>query len=76
MWMQPDGMAETFVLTGYDCPRCHGSGEQWDVSPADGQPRIASCPMCGGSGRLDAEVTVQWRPATRGVEKRNYKRET
>lgn len=76
MWMQPDGMTETFILTGYDCPRCWGNGWYSAVSATDGHAVKVPCPLCGGTGRLDAEVSVQWRPATRGDEKRNYKRET
>lgn len=78
MWMQPDGMTETFTSTGYTCPRCQGNGWHWAVSLDDGSPVKASCIMCNGAGRLDAAISVQWKasPGGKACEKRDYKRET
>ena len=61
MWMQPDAMTETFTSTGYTCPRCSGNGWHWTVRHEDGMPVKASCTMCGGAGRLDAAISVQWK---------------
>ena len=75
MWMRPGNTTETFLVTGYQCPRCRGNGWHWAVSPADGSPLKAPCLLCGGSGRLDAKVTVQWQPAPSADEKNRYKSE-
>lgn len=58
-------MKEVFVSSGHKCCYCQGNGYFWgrdDVSEAVKEP----CPMCGGSGELDAIVTVEWRKGRKG----------
>lgn len=59
--LSPGGqMKELFVSKGHKCCYCQGNGYFWgrdDVSEAVKEP----CQMCGGSGELDAIVTVEWR---------------
>ena len=49
---------ERHFVRGLRCGYCHGEGGFW--SDADGEAVIAACPLCKGSGKMDAEVTVRW----------------
>ena len=57
---------EHFVVAGFSCPECNGNG--WGWRQDDGNPDAdrrgwvkAACPTCGGTGEVDAEVTVRWK---------------
>lgn len=74
MWMQPDAMTETFTSTGYTCPRCQGNGWHWAVRHEDGMLVKAPCTMCGGAGRLDAAISVQWKASPSNLPRRGGSR--
>ena len=57
---------EKFTVKGFTCPECHGNGWGWrqGFDDADVETRgweHQTCPVCGGTGEIDAEVTINWR---------------
>ena len=49
------------AFTGFECSNCHGSG--WVLALGERNETVRNtCPVCGGSGRLKAEVTTKWMP--------------
>lgn len=59
--LQPMRKAEMLVSPRHICPYCHGNGffyERDDTNEVVKEP----CPVCEGSGMLDAYVTVKWKP--------------
>lgn len=44
---------------GHICSYCHGKGYFWQGN----EPVKESCPVCNGSGKLDAEITIEWKPS-------------
>ena len=54
---------EHFESRGHKCNYCGGNGgfHNWSAPYAD-EDRWTVCPVCRGSGRMDAEVTIRWRP--------------
>ena len=63
-----DRLAETLVSPGHRCPRCHGDGTVVACDADPSAPQWRTCPVCKGSGELDAVVTVEWK-ASRRVNK-------
>lgn len=52
--------SETIVSRGHRCEYCHGNGYFWDED--DHRERYKSeCPVCKGSGKVDAVVTIEWK---------------
>lgn len=65
IWLTPPmyGSREEHIESqGYECKYCHGAGGIVGErsSPDDNEWRI--CPVCEGGGRMDAEVTIKWKP--------------
>ena len=59
--LTPGGkMAEVMESKGHKCPYCQGNGYFWKEDDC-GEPYKDKCSMCGGSGKLDAVVTVEWK---------------
>jgi hypothetical protein len=57
-----EGNKERQVLEHYTCSCCQGNGFFWKTG-ADIKEKIkAPCSVCGGRGRLKAEVTIEWLP--------------
>jgi len=57
------GLVERLVSPGHVCNYCHGQGEVTGEDPElPGEWVFKKCPVCGGSGELDAVVTIEWRP--------------
>lgn len=63
---------ERFTAKGFTCPDCNGNG--WGWRQDDGNPDAdrrgwakVTCPTCGGTGELDAEVTVNWKKQKGGA---------
>lgn len=54
---------ERLVSEGHTCGYCHGNGFFWGLDEY-GENEKTPCPMCKGSGRLDAVITVEWKAAT------------
>ena len=53
-------MTERMESLRHTCPYCQGNGYHWQED--EWQERYKQeCPICKGSGRLDAEVTVEWK---------------
>lgn len=54
------GLTETIVSGGYKCEYCQGNGYFWKE---EGFEHVKDpCPVCKGSGRLKAVVTIEWKP--------------
>ena len=60
--MQNGRNRELFVSPGYTCSYCHGNGWYWGMDDFRDSMKV-TCPVCGGSGQLDAVVTVEWKPS-------------
>lgn len=57
---------ETYTVDGFTCPECKGQGWVWREDPDDPDARPdgwirKACPVCGGTGLIEAEVTVNWK---------------
>lgn len=50
---------EVFRSAGHVCGYCQGSGRFWETDE-EGDDIQKDCPVCKGSGKLDAVVTVEW----------------
>lgn len=48
------------VSKGHDCEYCQGNGYFVGCN-YKGQSEKEYCPICGGSGKLDAVVTIEWK---------------
>ncbi len=47
-----------------ECGYCHGQGE-FVYEERWGTDVLKICPICQGRGRVDAEITVRWKPSER-----------
>ena len=63
--LSPGGrMTDLIESRGHICPYCQGNGYRWLED--DWQERYKKeCPICRGSGKLDAEVRVEWKPTNK-----------
>ena len=53
-------MTDHIESRGHKCPCCQGNGYHWQED--EWQERYKKeCPICKGSGRLDAVITVEWK---------------
>lgn len=59
--MSPGGrMTEVLESRGHACSYCQGNGYRWLED--DWQERYKKeCPICRGSGKLDAVIRVEWK---------------
>lgn len=44
------------------CNYCHGNGWFWGCDDI-GEGIKKSCPLCGGTGAVQAQITIQWKKA-------------
>lgn len=59
--ISPGGrMTEVLESHGHVCTYCHGNGYFWQENCYRERYK-QECPICKGSGRLDAVVTIEWR---------------
>ena len=63
---------ERFMVEGFTCPDCNGNGWGWRQggSNPDADRRgwaKVTCPRCGGTGEVEAEVTVSWKKQKGGA---------
>ncbi len=63
--MSPGGrMGERFLSRGHVCTYCQGNGYFWQENCYRERYK-QGCPVCRGSGRLDAVVTIEWKAEDR-----------
>lgn len=48
---------------GHVCSHCHGNGYSWQLPDCEKDSVKETCPVCDGSGKLDAVITIEWRPS-------------
>ena len=54
------GLEERIESRGHTCRYCYGKGSfAGDTRLGEGWK---PCPVCKGSGKMDAEVTIKWKP--------------
>lgn len=53
---------ELLTSPGHVCGYCHGMG-YFRGSWCNREEEPKSCPVCGGTGQVDAIVTVEWKPS-------------
>ena len=56
---------ENFVSTGHKCGYCKGNGWFWGTEEGSREDMRKPCPVCEGSGELDAVITVDWKPTNK-----------
>ena len=54
-------MKETITSNGHLCGYCHGNGFFWGEQLREYVKK--NCPVCNGSGKLDAVITIEWKPS-------------
>ena len=54
-------MKETITSNGHSCGYCHGNGFFWNEQQREYVKK--DCPVCNGSGKLDAVITIEWKPS-------------
>ena len=61
MFIGEGNQKESISGKGNRCSYCHGNGFFWGEEQRE---RVkADCPVCKGSGKLDAVITIEWKPA-------------
>ncbi len=45
---------------GFDCPQCCGNGWHW-AEDGFGERYKEPCKHCHGSGKVSAEITIEWK---------------
>jgi DnaJ-class molecular chaperone len=55
-----DGSQESRVVSGFDCPYCHGEGYIWRYDAKDEKDQVP-CDHCKGTGHLTAVIKVAWK---------------
>lgn len=60
-----NGRDEQMESKGYDCPVCLGNGWFWaeDPDPCCHDTVKRECRCCNGTGKVDAEITIHWKPS-------------
>jgi DnaJ-class molecular chaperone len=51
---------ETFTSGGHICPCCNGEGLIWGKQISIRDYNEDTCPICGGTGSLQAVISIQW----------------
>lgn len=64
-------MTEKITSNDHSCGYCHGNGFIWGEEI---QERVEKdCPVCQGSGKLDAAITIEWKPSKPNSHEKNYR---
>lgn len=50
---------EVFYSNWHQCSYCHGNGYFWSED-CHGESYKKECPVCKGSGKLNAVITIEW----------------
>ena len=53
---------ERYTSVGHNCSYCHGNGYFIPTQIGHDEYEDNPCPVCGGTGRLKAEITIHWVP--------------
>ena len=57
------GITETIQSIPFDCTGCGGEGYSgWDTNPVTLEYEKQKCNICNGTGKLEAEITINWKP--------------
>lgn len=62
-----EGVTETLVSPGHVCNYCNGQGEVMREDDESHEWEYKVCPVCKGSGEMDAVITVEWRPSGKNL---------
>lgn len=55
-------VTDEYITSRYHrCRFCHGSGGIFGTGKRN-QRTLVTCPMCGGSGYMKAEIIIRWAP--------------
>ena len=54
--------SEILTIEPGDCSYCNGRGYFTPIQVGHDEYEDNPCPVCGGTGRLKAEVTIHWAP--------------
>lgn len=60
-------LKEFITSSGHTCVYCHGNGFFWSEELWE-RVKIP-CPVCSGSGKLDAVITIEWKLSKQQIEK-------
>ncbi len=63
LFLKETGRKEQVRSAGHICSHCHGNGWFWRQPDGEKDSVKEACPICGGSGRLDAVITIEWYPS-------------
>lgn len=63
LFLKETGRKEQVRSEGHVCSHCHGNGWFWSVPDGEKDSVKEPCPICCGSGRLDAVITIEWIPS-------------
>nr|DAK43190.1 MAG TPA: TRYPTOPHAN RNA-BINDING ATTENUATOR PROTEIN-INHIBITORY PROTEIN REGULATION, ANTI-TRAP [Caudoviricetes sp.] len=67
--MSPGGwMREAIESKDFKCTYCQGNGYHWKEDAMQ-EPYKKECPICNGSGRLDAVIRIEWKPSKNKIAK-------
>ncbi len=61
MFLNEGGGIESLTSPSHKCSYCHGNG--WSWREEERETVKIDCPVCKGSGKLDATITIEWKPA-------------
>lgn len=60
-FIRDGNMKETIHSNGHSCGYCHGNG--FFLGEQLREYVKKNCPVCNGSGKLDAVITIEWKPS-------------
>lgn len=67
-WATP---REQLTIRGLKCGYCHGNGYFWGMDET-GEGVKRGCPICHGSGKVDAEITIDYKPIKQQEDEKDY----
>ncbi len=65
IWLTPplyQSKDERIESRNHECGYCHGTGGFWGERNSPSESEWKECPVCEGCGKMDAEVTIKWKP--------------
>lgn len=66
LFLKEMGRKEQMYSAGHVCSYCHGRGWLWLHPDGEKDSVKDDCPICQGTGKLDAVITIEWRPHQTG----------